>query len=99
MQELLKVEFTEFLAAEPYERKPVREGHRNGYRERELTTRLGRLNLRVPRDREGRFSTDLFERYQRSEKALVLALQESYLQGVSTRKVRRITEKWTSCLP
>ena len=49
--------------------------------------------MRVPRDREGRFSTHLFEHYQRSEKALVLALQESYLQGVSTRKMRRITEK------
>jgi transposase-like protein len=54
---------------------------------------VGRLTLRVPRDRDGRFSTRLFERYQRSEKALVLALQESYLQGVSTRKMRRITEK------
>lgn len=47
----------------------------------------------MPRDREGKFSTQLFERYQRSEKALVLALQESYLQGVSTRKVKRIMEK------
>lgn len=51
------------------------------------------MTLRVPRDREGKFSTRLFERYQRSEKALVLALQESYLQGVSTRKVKKITEK------
>ena len=46
-------------------------------------TRVGRLWLRVPRDREGKFSTELFERYKRSEKALVLALQESFLQGVS----------------
>lgn len=93
LQEFLEVEFTEHLGAEPYERTEGRAGYRNGYRERELTTRVGRLTLRVPRDREGRFSTELFERYQRSEKALVLALQESYLQGVSTRKVRRITEK------
>lgn len=93
LQELLEVEFTEHLGAERYERREGRSGYRNGYRERELTTRVGRLTLRVPRDREGRFSTELFERYQRSEKALVLALQESYLQGVSTRKVRRITEK------
>lgn len=93
LQELLEVEFTEHLGAERYERTAGRAGYRNGYRERELTTRVGRLTLRVPRDREGRFSTELFERYQRSEKALVLALQESYLQGVSTRKVRRITEK------
>ena len=93
VQELLDVEFSEFMAVEPYERSEERQGYRNGYRQRDLFTRVGRLTLRVPRDREGRFSTRLFERYQRSEKALVLALQESYLQGVSTRKMRRITEK------
>lgn len=93
VQELLELEFNEFLGAEPYERSEERRGYRNGFRERELFTRVGRLTLRVPRDRAGRFSTQLFERYQRSEKALVLALQESYLQGVSTRKVRKITEK------
>jgi putative transposase len=93
IQELLNLEFLEFVGAEPYERSEGRQGYRNGYRQRELFTRVGRLILRVPRDREGRFSTLLFERYQRSEKALVLALQESYLQGVSTRKVKRITEK------
>jgi transposase-like protein len=93
VQELLELEFSEFLGAEPYERNEDRRGYRNGYRQRELFTRVGRLTLRVPRDREGKFSTQLFERYQRSEKALVLALQESYLQGVSTRKVKKITEK------
>lgn len=93
VQELLELEFSEFLGAEPYERNEDRQGYRNGYRQRELFTRIGRLTLRVPRDREGKFSTRLFERYQRSEKALVLALQESYLQGVSTRKVKKITEK------
>jgi transposase-like protein len=54
---------------------------------------VGTLTLRVPRDREGRFSPSLFGRYRRSEKALVLALQEIYLQGVSTRRVKTITEK------
>ncbi len=93
MQEMLELEFGEYLGAEPYERSGERQGYRNGYRYRELYTRVGQLTLRVPRDREGRFSTQLFERYQRSEKALVLALQESYLQGVSTRKIARITEK------
>jgi len=91
-QELLEVEFEEFLGAEPYERSEDREGYRNGYRERDLFTRVGKLKLRVPRDREGKFSTRLFDRYQRSEKALVLALQESYLQGVSTRKMKKITD-------
>lgn len=93
VQEMLNLEFKEYLGAEPYERSEERQGYRNSHRQRELITRVGRLTLRVPRDREGHFSTELFERYQRSEKALVLALQESYLQGVSTRKVKRITEK------
>jgi putative transposase len=93
IQELLNPEILEFVGAEPYERSEEQQGHRNGYRQRELFTQVGHLILHVPRDREGRFSTLLFENYQRSEKALVLALQESYLQGVSTHKVKRITEK------
>jgi Transposase, Mutator family len=56
-------------------------------------TRVGTLELRVPQDRAGRFSTELFERYQRSEKALVAALAEMYVQGVSTRKVKAVTEE------
>jgi len=92
LQEHLEAEITEFLQAAPYERVKERKGHRNGYKPRMLRTRVGTLNLLVPKDREGRFQTSLFERYQRSEKALVLALQEMYLQGVSTRKVTEITE-------
>ena len=75
LQEVLDLEFNQFLGAEPYERSQDRNGYRNGYYQRELFTRVGRLTLRVPRDRKGRFSTDIFELYQRSEKALVLALQ------------------------
>jgi len=56
-------------------------------------TRIGKLELRVPHDRSGAFSTALFERYQRSEKALVSALAEMYVQGVSTRKIKAITEE------
>ena len=92
-QEMLEMEFTEHLSASRYERTVDRQGYRNGYRERELHTRVGTLTLRVPRDREGKFSTRLFERCQRSERALILALQEAYVTGVSTRKVSRITEK------
>ena len=58
-----------------------------------LITRVGKIELRVPRDRNGEFSTALFERFQRSEKALVSALAEMYIQGVSTRKVKAITEE------
>lgn len=66
-------------------------GYRSGYYNRSLITGIGRLELRVPRDRDGRFSTELFERYQRSEKALVSALAEMHVQGVSSRKVKAIT--------
>jgi putative transposase len=61
--------------------------------ERSLVTPVGTLELRLPQDRAGRFSTELFARYQRSEKALVAALAEMYVQGVSTRKVKAVTEE------
>jgi len=93
LNELLEKEMTEHLKADKYERVNSRCGHRNGYRKRDLHTRVGTLELRVPRDREGNFSTEIFEKYQRSEKSLVLALQEAYLQGVSTRKTKKVTEK------
>jgi putative transposase len=93
LQELLEAEMTEALGAEKGERTPERLGHRSGYYGRTLVTRVGKLELRVPQDRHGRFSTELFERYQRSEKALVAALAEMYVQGVSTRKVKAITEE------
>jgi putative transposase len=93
LQELLEAEMTEALGAEKGERTPARLGHRSGYYGRMLITRVGKLELRVPQDRAGRFSTELFERYQRSEKALVAALAEMYVQGVSTRKVKAITEE------
>jgi putative transposase len=93
LQELLETEMTEHLGAAPYERAENRTGHRNGHRPRALRTRVGTLNLLVPQDREGTFSTGLFSRYQRNEKALVLALMEMYVEGVSTRKVKDITEE------
>jgi transposase-like protein len=84
---------TEALGAEKGERAVGRQGYRSGYYGRTLITRVGKLELRVPQDRSGRFSTELFERYQRSERALVAALAEMYVQGVSTRKVKAITEE------
>ena len=86
LQEALEAEMTEVLGAEKGERTVDRLGYRSGYYGRTLITRVGKLELRVPQDREGRFSTELFERYQRSERALVAALAEMYVQGVSTRK-------------
>jgi putative transposase len=93
IQQVLEAEMTEHIGAAPYERGLTRTGHRNGYNPRALRTRVGALNLLVPQDREGTFSTRLFCRYQRNEKALVLALMEMYVEGVSTRKVKEITEE------
>jgi putative transposase len=93
VQQILEAEITEHIGAAPYERLQGRTGHRNGHKRRTLRTRVGTLNLLVPQDREGTFSTRLFSRYQRNEKALVLALMEMYVEGVSTRKVKEITEE------
>lgn len=92
LQEVLEGEMADFIGAAPSERTESRTGYRAGYYGRSLVTRVGKLELRVPRDRSGAFSTALFERYARSEKALVAALAEIYIQGVSTRKVKAITE-------
>src|SRR5438128_9453027 len=86
VQQVLEAEMDEALQASKGERSENRLGYRSGYYGRTLITRVGKLELRVPQDRTGRFSTELFERYQRSERALVAALAEMYVQGVSTRK-------------
>ena len=89
LEQILQSEMTEFLGAGPGERTEGRGGYRAGYYGRGLITRMGKIELRMPRDRSGEFSTELFERFQRSDKALV----EMYVQGVSTRKVKAITEE------
>lgn len=93
VQEVLEAEMDEALGAGKGERTVTRRGFRSGYYGRKLTTRVGTLELRVPQDRGGLFRTEVFARYQRSEKALLLALAEMYVQGVSTRKVRAVTEE------
>jgi putative transposase len=93
LQGLLEAEMTEHIGAAPYERTQDRKGQRNGYKPRTLRTRVGTLNLAVPQDRQGAFSTRLFARYQRNEKALCLALMQMYVEGLSTRKVKEVTEE------
>lgn len=93
LNQVLQSQATEQVAAHPYERNDERQDSRNGFYSRTLQTRVGTLNLNVPRLRNGRFSTELFVRYQRSEQALMLALMEMVIQGVSTRKVSSITEE------
>src|ERR1700727_2802952 len=93
MQEMLEAEMTDALGAEKGERTAARLGYRSGYYSRTLVTRVGKLELRVPQDRNGRFSTEIFERYQRSEHALVATLAEMYVQGGSTREAKAIPEE------
>jgi putative transposase len=93
VQEVLEAEMDDTVAAQKGERTPDRQGYRSGYYTRTFVTRVGKLVLRIPQDRQGRFRTEVFERYQRSERALVSALAEMYVQGVSTRKVKEITEQ------
>jgi len=93
LNQILDVQSTEQIGAKRYERNQDRKAYRNGIRERQMTTRIGTITLEVPRHRQGNFQTDLFERYQRSEQALVLAMIEMVINGVSTRKIQSVTEE------
>ncbi|SEI22276.1 Transposase, Mutator family [Rhizobium tibeticum] len=93
MQEVLEAEMDEALGASKGERTPDRLGYRSGHYGRTQITRVGKLELRVPLDRSGHFSTELFELYQRSSGRWWRPLAEMYVQVVSTRKVKAITEE------
>jgi len=93
LNQVLKAQVTEQINAEHYQRTEDRKAYRNGSYPHQLTTRVGTITLHVPRLRDGKFSTELFIRYQRSEQAFVLALLEMVVNGVSTRKVSLITEE------
>ena len=93
LNQVLEAQATEQIGADRYERNADKGGYRNGVRTRVLYTRVGPVTLRVPQFRDGAFSTEIFGRYQRSEQAFVLAIMEMVLNGVSTRKVTKITEE------
>jgi len=93
LNQVLDIQSTEQIGAKRYERNGMRKAYRNGIRERQMTTRIGTIVLDVPRHRQGHFQTDLFDRYQRSEQALVLAMIEMVINGVSTRKIQKVTEE------
>ena len=89
----MKIEREQFLKAEPHERNEERVGYANGFKPKRLNTRLGQLDLEVPQVRGLGFYPQSIEKGTRSEKALKVAIAEMYLQGVSTRRVEKITEK------
>ena len=90
---VMQLEAMEQIDAEPYQRVDSRKAHRNGYKERSLKTRVGELKLKKPQFREISFATKVFDRYSRVEKSLINAVIESYLQGVSTRRVQDIVSR------
>ena len=91
--ELMIIEREEALKAGPYERTDQRKGYSNGFKNKMLQTRIGKLKLKVPQTRDFSFYPSCLEKGTRSEKALHLALAEMYVNGVSTRRVKRITEE------
>ena len=92
LNKILQAESAEKLKAGPYERSAERTDSRNGSRDRDLNTRVGRITLQVPRHRNVPFKTLVFENYSRSEAALVAGMAEMVVNGVSTRKVSRVME-------
>ena len=93
LNQVLKAESSEQLGAENYQRSSKRKDYRNGSRIRGLVTRVGRLELEVPRHRNVPFKTVLFENYQRNEQALISTMMEMEIQGVSTRNIQKVTEE------
>src|SRR5581483_162500 len=86
LNEFMEKERDDYLKAAPYERAVERRDYRNGYYERELLMSIGTITLKVPRTRNGEFSTTVFEKYARCDQALVLSMLEMVINGVSTRK-------------
>jgi len=93
LNQVLKAESTEQLGVENYQRSGSRKDYRNGMRTRSLVTRIGKLELEVPRHRNTPFKTVLFENYQRNEQALISTMMEMVIQGVSTRNIQKVTEE------
>lgn len=89
----MQAERSKYLQANKYERTEERTGHANGYKPKTVKTRLGEITFAIPQVREGGFYPSALEKGMRSERALVIALAEMYVQGVSTRKVKAITEE------
>ena len=97
LNEAMKAERSAHLGAVPWQRTPERRGQANGFKPKSLTTRLGVLDLRVPQVRSADWYPSVLERGIRSERALMLAMAEMYVQGVSTRKVSAIVEELAGC--
>ena len=93
INEAMRQERNKYLEADPYERTETRKGYANGYKTKKVKTRVGEITFDIPQTRDGDFYPDALEKGIRSERALTMTLAEMYIQGVSTRRVAKITEK------
>ncbi|MFD2130371.1 IS256 family transposase [Pseudogracilibacillus auburnensis] len=93
LNEYMEKERDEHLKVHAYERSSYRQDYRNGYYERDFMMSIGKIRLRVPRTRSGEFAPTVFEKYARCDKAFVLSMVEMVVNGVSTRKVKKIVEE------
>lgn len=93
INQAMQVERSKYLQADEYERTEERRGYANGYKPKTVRTRMGEITFAVPQVREGGFYPSALEKGLRSERALIITLAEMYVQGVSTRKVKAITEQ------
>ena len=89
----MQAEKSKYLQAEEYERTAERRGHANGYKPKTVRTRISEITFAVPQVREGGFYPSALEKGLRSERVLLAAFAEMYVQGVSTRRVKSITEE------
>ena len=94
LSELMKVELTDFLGREKYERQEGKKNHRNGFYDRKITLKgIGEVEAQVPRDRQGAYQTQVLPRSQRYEKALVEDLSLLFLTGISTRTLAMLSQR------
>lgn len=95
LNEYMEVERDAYIQAAQYERNETRKSMRNGYYDRHFLFPFGDFTLRVPRTRDGKFSTEIFQKYARADQALLSMMMEMVIQGVSTRKVTQVVETVT----
>lgn len=93
LNEYMELERDAYIQAAQYERNATRTSMRNGYYERHFLFPFGDFTLRVPRTRDGKFSSEIFQKYARADQALLAMMMEMVVQGVSTRKVTQVVEK------
>ena len=94
LQRLMELETDERCGAARHERSEQRIKRRNGYRERSIETRIGKLDLKIPKLRSGSYFPSFLDPRKSSERALVAVVQEAYVKGISTRKVDDLVQRW-----